>query len=289
MYRIGQIEIHRLVDTRVWVDPGGAFGVTPRALWERVMPTDARGLVPMDLSCLLVRAGGATLLIETGLGDKLSNKERGFWGIDRPGALLARLEALGVLPDDVDIVINTHLHADHCGGNTTTRSGGLRPTFPNAEYWVQRLEYADACFPNERTRHTYLPQNFRPLERTGQLRLLNGDTVVVEGVRCVVARGHTRAMQVVVFESEGAHGLFTADLASYAVNFERLAWVTAYDVEPLETIESKRSWQRWALEHDALVIPGHEPHKPAGRMRLLDSGRLELEPVAALAAISTGA
>ncbi|GAB4447640.1 MAG: MBL fold metallo-hydrolase [Anaerolineae bacterium] len=280
MYRIGSIEIVPVVDTRVWVDPGGAFGVTPRVLWARVMPPDARGLVPMDLTCLLVRAGGKTILVETGLGDKLDDKALSFWGIDAPGDLTGRLAALGVATADVDIVVNTHLHADHCGGNTRVQDGEARPTFPNAEYWVQRLEYADARFPNERTRNTYFAPNFAPLEAAGQLRLLDGDTPVAPGVHCVVARGHTRAMQVIVFASEGEYGLFTADLASYAVNFERLAWVTAYDVEPLETIESKRRWQRWALAHDALVIFGHEPHRPAGRLRALENGRLSVEPVA---------
>jgi glyoxylase-like metal-dependent hydrolase (beta-lactamase superfamily II) len=230
-----------------------------------------------------VRAGGKTILIETGLGDKLHAKELRYWGIDAPGTLTARLATLGVSPADVDIVINTHLHADHCGGNTRMQGGALLPTFPNAEYWVQRLEYADASFPNERTRSTYLPENFKPLEATGQLRLLYGDTPVVEGVHCLVARGHTRAMQVIVFASAGEYGLFAADLATYAIHFERLAWVTAYDVEPLETIESKRRWQRWALDHDALVIFGHEPHRPAGRLRLRDNGRLALEPVAEFA------
>ncbi len=279
MYRIGQIEIHLVADTRVWLDPGGAFGVTPRVLWERVMPADARGLVPMDLTCLLVRAGGKTLLVETGLGDKLSAKELGHWGIGAPGALLERLAALGVSPGDVDIVIDTHLHPDHCGGNTAARSGAVCPTFPNAEYWVQRLEYADACYPNERTRSVYLPENFKPLEATGQLRLLNGDAPVAPGVSCAVARGHTRAMQVVVFESGGEYGLFTADMAPYAVNLERLAWVAAYDVEPLESIETKRRWQRWALDHDALLLFGHEPHRPAGRLRQREDGKLEVEPV----------
>jgi glyoxylase-like metal-dependent hydrolase (beta-lactamase superfamily II) len=280
MYRIGEIEIERVVDARVWVDPGGEFGVVPRVLWERVIAPDARGLIPMDLACLLVRAAGKTILIDAGLGDKLPPKHYRHWGTEGPGDLPGALAQHGVAPADVDIVVLTHLHADHAGWCTVRQNGALRPTFPNAVYMVQRLEYADACFPNERTRAAYLPENFEPLDAAGQLRLLMGDTPVVEGVRCAVARGHTRAHQIVLFQSGGAYGMFAGDMASLAVNMERLAWVAAYDVEPLETIESKRAWQAWALARDALIFLDHDTERPAGRLRRLDDGKLWLEPAA---------
>ncbi|MBN1285665.1 MAG: MBL fold metallo-hydrolase [Anaerolineae bacterium] len=280
MYRIGSIEIHPVVDAQVWVDSGGEFGVVPRALWEKVITPDALSRIPMDLISLLVRADGKTILVDAGLGDKMSPKQLGYWGLDRPGTLLEKLAGLDVAPADVDIVVLTHLHADHCGWSTLVRGGEIAPTFPNAAYLVQRLEYADACFPNERTRATYLPENFKPLEAAGQLRLLMGDAPVVEGVRCAVTRGHTRSHQSVVFESAGEYGLFTGDMASFMVNFERLAWVTAYDIEPLETIETKRAWQQWALARNALIFSCHDAARPVGRLREV-GGRLEVEAVAA--------
>lgn len=279
MYRIGEIEIYPVVDTRVWVDPGGEFGVVPRVLWQKVVGPDDRGLIPMDLISLLVRADRQTILIDAGLGDKLPAKQLGYWGLSEPGNLLEKLAAIGVAPTDVDTVILTHLHSDHCGWCTVRRDGATVPTFPNARYLVQRREYADACFPNERTRATYLPANFKPLEAAGQLHLLMGDTRVAAGVRCVVTRGHTRSHQSVVFESDGARGLFTGDMASYTVNFERLAWVTAYDIEPLETIETKRAWQQWTLAHDALVFTCHDIARPVGRLRRHDDGKLQIEQV----------
>jgi glyoxylase-like metal-dependent hydrolase (beta-lactamase superfamily II) len=153
------------------------------------------------------------------------------------------------------------------------------PTFPNAEYWIQRLEWADAAFPNERTRAAYIARNFLPLQATGQLRMLSGDTNVSSEVRTVITRGHTRAHQSVVIESEGEAALYTGDLATLAVHFERLAWVTAYDVEPLETIETKRHWQRWALEQNAVIIFPHDTQTPIAGLEKDPEGRMRLKPI----------
>ncbi len=280
MLNIGGIELHLINDGFVMVDGGGAFGLVPRVLWERVIEPDELNRVPMSLLCLLLRAEGKNILVDTGIGNRLNEKQRRIWGISRPqGGLLDGLARIGLAPEDVDIVINTHLHSDHCGGNTCYDADGrVIPTFPNAEYWVQRLEYADACFPNERTRATYIADNFRPLEATGQLRLIDGDVQVVKGVRCVVTRGHTRAHQSVIIGSDGEYALLVADMASYAANFERLAWLTAYDVEPLVNLETKRNWQRWAQEHDALLIFEHDTQRPTGKLRGHGKG-MKVEPV----------
>lgn len=268
MFQIGDIEIHLLSDGTVYADAGGAFGLVPRSMWSRVKQADEDNMLPQVLHCLLVRVGGKTILVETGIGSKDMETLHRIWRIQRPeGTIIDGLAAHGVAPEDVDIVINTHLHGDHCGGNTHLVDGEPVPTFPKAEYWVQRLEYADAAFPNERTRNTYFPENFQPLLESGQLRLLNGETQVAPGMRCVVTRGHTRAHQSIVFEAGDEHALFTADMATYAVHFERLAWVTAYDVEPMENIETKREWRRWAVEGDALLIFPHDPDTPVARLR----------------------
>jgi glyoxylase-like metal-dependent hydrolase (beta-lactamase superfamily II) len=267
MIRLGEIEISLVSDGTVWVDAGGAFGLVPRALWSRYITPDDRNRVPMSLTCLLVRAGGRTIVVDTGLGDKLSERQVNHWAIQRPqGGLVDGLARLGVAPGDVDLVIDTHLHADHCGGNTTRQGDQVVPTFPDAEYWVQRLEYADAAFPNERTRATYLAENFEPLCEIGQLRLIDGEVEAAPGVRCVPTPGHTRGHQCIVLEGGGRSALFVADMASFAIHFERLAWMTAYDVEPLVTLETKRAWRRWALAHDALLIFEHDTQIPLGRL-----------------------
>lgn len=279
MIRLGDFEFELLNDARVLMDAGGVFGLVPRALWGRLYPPDEQNRVPMDHHCLLVRGGGKTILVDTGMGTKVPEQTARFIHLTQPGGgLVDQLARLGVQPQEVDLVVNTHLHSDHCGGNTRFEGDQIVPVFPNAEYWVQRLEYADAAFPNERTRGTYFPFNYEPLYRSGQMRLLDGDAEVVPGMRCVVTPGHTRAHQSVIFESGGQAAIYVCDMASFAVHFARLAWMTAYDVEPLVTLETKRRWQKWALANNALLIFIHDPQTPLGRL-VDQADRLEVVPV----------
>ena len=277
---IGNVTIYHVLGESFHVDGGGHFGLVPKVLWERVAEADELNRVGMVFHGWLIESHGRRILVDTGHGTKLNAKFKRNFAIEKEDRLLANLAALGVSPEDVDVVINTHLHADHCGGNTRRQDDQIVAAFPNAEYWVQRLEYADALFPNERTRATYLAENFRPLEGSGQLRLLYGDTRVTPEVRCVVTRGHTRAHQCVVIESGGQTAICLGDLAPWVVHFERLAWVPAYDVEPLEAIETKRRVRDWALETGAILLFDHDPRMAAGVLREQD-GRFRVEPVPA--------
>mgnify|MGYP001051674866 CR=1 FL=1 len=280
MLQIGDIEIHLIDDALTLADPGGAFGLVPRVLWSRYFEPNDNHLIPMSTMCLLVRTGDQTIVIDTGHGTKLDESAMRRWQINRPnGDLVTQLTTLDVQPEDVTLVIDTHLHAAHCAGNTKFADDGetLLPTFPNAEYVVQRGEYEDAMHPNERTRASYLPYNYEPLYKAGQLRLLDGDTDLAPGVRGIVTPGHTPYHMSMRFESNGEHAAFLCDMASYAVHFERLGWMTAYDVEPLRTLETKREWQQWALETNAVVIFPHDPKRPAGRLTHDERGRTVLE------------
>lgn len=270
-------EWHVVPSGTTWVDPGGPFGLVPRPLWGRYQSTNQQDQVAMCMHCLLIFSDGKTIVVDNGLGDKLNDKAIRQWGLEYPeGTLLQNLAKHGVRPEDVDIVINTHLHADHCSGNTTLKDGQPVAAFPNAEYWVQRLEFADAMHPNERTRATYLPENFVPIWQAGQLRLLNGDTQVTPDLRLAVTPGHTRGLQVVVLEGGTRPAVYLNDLASFAVHFERKAWVTAYDVEPLETIRTKGFWQRWALENQALLVFEHDTVIPVGELIQDEEGKLKV-------------
>ncbi len=282
MFRIGQLDIHLINDGQVRVDSGGAFGVVPRVLWSGLLPPDDENLVPMTLHCLVVRSGGQTIVIDTGLGDKLTPRMRAIWRLERPhGSLIDGLARLGIQPGEVSLVIDTHLHGDHCAGNTAyDEAGNVVACFPNAEYVVQRREFEDAMRPNERTRGTYFPINYEPLAKKGQLRLLEREEEeLAPGIFAVRTPGHTPGHLSVRLESAGEHGLFVCDLATYAVHFERLGWMTAYDVEPLVTLETKRRWQQWALEHAALLIFPHDPLVPAARLVQPGEGGPKLEPV----------
>jgi glyoxylase-like metal-dependent hydrolase (beta-lactamase superfamily II) len=277
---LGNVKLHIVSDGTYWEDGGGLFGLVPKTLWERVRTPDARNRLPFQLRCLLIETLEQRVLVDTGFGDKLSEKERGFLSLKGEQRLLGSMEKSGVAPPDLDLVINTHLHGDHCGGNTRVDvNGEVVATFPSATYCVQRLELADASFPNERTRGTYHAENFQPLQRSGQLRVLWGNTRLTPEVRVVVTPGHTRAHQCVIIESEGQTAAFLGDLASWPIHLERLSWVPAYDLEPMVSIESKRSLAHWAIEKKALLIFEHHPEIVAGYLHPTERpDRFRLEP-----------
>ncbi len=281
--KIGQVEVWPVSDGIGWWDGGGAFGLVPKTRWQTLVPVNELNRVPLVLRCLLIRSAGKTILVDTGLGERVTPEvaARQEFGLERPrGGLVDELTRHHLRPDDVDIVLLTHLHSDHCGGNTRWCEGQLRPTFPRAEYWIQHREWEDAHRPNERTRATYFGENFDPLEATGQLHLIEGDTKVTDEVRTVLTPGHTPAHQSVIVESEGQTLFFTGDLALWRWNIERLAWVTAYDVEPLVTIETKRRWQPWLVQRQAVIIFDHDPLIEAGRLRE-QNGRYMVEVIQA--------
>jgi glyoxylase-like metal-dependent hydrolase (beta-lactamase superfamily II) len=279
--RIGDIEIIPLTDGTAWWDGGGAFGLVPRARWEKLLPPDPQNRIPMTLRCLLVRTTNATLVVDTGMGDKITQEIADQQGVrlERPGGwLVDDLARHDVQPEEVDLVVLTHLHADHCGGGTRILDGKLAPTFPRAQYWVQQREWEDAHRPNERTRATYFSANFDPLQESGQLHLLNGDAPVTRGVRVAVAPGHTAGMQAVVIESGEETAAFISDLAFFRWHLERLPWVAGYDLDPMTTIATKRRWQPWLAERQAVVVFQHDPEVATGTL-IEQDGRYAVRPL----------
>jgi glyoxylase-like metal-dependent hydrolase (beta-lactamase superfamily II) len=279
--KIGDIELLPLSDGITWGDGGGAFGLVPKTIWEKLIPCDHQNRVPMAYRCLIIRTSHATILVETGIGDKVTPEiaEQLNFRLERPhGWLLDDLASNGISPSDVDLVLLTHLHADHCGGCTRLMDNQLVPTFPRAQYWVQQQEWEDAHNLNERTRTTYLGWNYDPIEQSGQLHLINGEASVTEGIRLVPAPGHTKALQIVVIESAGQSAVFLGDVALLHWQLERLAWVSAYDIEPITTIETKRRWQQYAVEHEALIFFQHDPFIIAGKL-IQQNNRYKVEAV----------
>src|SRR5260370_854563 len=190
--KLGDLEFHLLTDGHFRMDGGAMFGIIPKPLWEKKLPGDSRNRVTMGLNTLLIHAAGQWILVETGAGDKWDVKRTDIFAFDPPPRLLDKLAARGVRPEQIDIVINTHLHFDHCGWNTRIVDGKVVPTFSNARYILQRGELEQAKLQTERERASYLPENYEPMERTGQGDLLGADREMVQGVEVIRTPGHTR-------------------------------------------------------------------------------------------------
>ena len=266
---VGAIRIHALEAGTQWLDGGAMFGVVPRPLWSRHAPPDDRNRIPLALRCLLIEAPGALVLVDTGIGNKESERFHQIYGVDNAGTptrLEDAIRAAGFAPDDVDIVVSTHLHFDHAGGNTRLRSvGDVVPSFPDAEYVVQDAEFRFAHRHNERIRASYLPDNFDPIEKAGLWRFVEGEADVTEGVSVIPTPGHTPHHQSVLIQSDGETACFLADVCPTVAHLP-LPWIMGYDLEPLVTLESKRElWER-AFRDDWLLIFEHDPVVPWGRL-----------------------
>ncbi len=279
-HRLGNLHLAILSDGVYYQDAGAVFGIVPRVMWERLhVPLNDRYQMALGLNSLLLRSQGKTVLIETGVGEK----ERPLGQTERPaGTLLDELQAIGVAPADVDVVINSHLHADHCGWNTRKDAAGVYvPTFPNARYLIQRAEWDAAIAPNERTRATYLPENMLPLEADGRVELLDGETQVTDEITIIPTFGHSMGHASVVLSSGGESAVYIGDMVQHPVQLERAPWVSSFDVYPLEAMETKKAVVGRAIAERQLVIAVHAAFPGLGYMTESADGKRAWTPVEA--------
>jgi glyoxylase-like metal-dependent hydrolase (beta-lactamase superfamily II) len=257
------------------------FGVVPKALWEKCCPADEKNRIPMGVNCLLIRAHGKNILVDTGLGDKWDAKFTDMFAMDRTPPLHDSLTAQGLTADDIHMVINTHLHFDHCGGNTfQDEEGQVVSTFPRAKCFVQRGEYEDAMRANERTRASYRRENFTPIAHVNQWEFLDGDTDLAPGISVVVTGGHTAHHQCVKIESEGKTAFFLGDLIP-TVSHLPLPYIMGYDLYPMQTLETKRWVLDRAFEEHWLLVFEHDPKIQMGHVQKDGEGKYYLEEVKA--------
>jgi glyoxylase-like metal-dependent hydrolase (beta-lactamase superfamily II) len=276
--KLGSIEFHILNDGTFRLDGGAMFGVIPKPMWERVVPCDERNRITLTMNSLLIRAAAQWILVETGAGDKWDDKRRDIYAFARTPRLLAQLAERGLEPDQIDIVINTHLHFDHCGWNTRIVNGVAVPTFPNARYFVHRGELEHARRPNERDRVAYLPDNFEPMVKSGQWQLVEGEHCeVVPGVELSVLPGHTRDMMGVRISSGGQTAVFLSDLVPMTAHLP-LPWIMGLDSYPLTTLENKKKWLPQIAREGWLALFCHDSKIPAARLREQE-GKIIAEPV----------
>ena len=267
--KVGRIRIHALEAGLNRMDGGAMFGVVPKRIWEKRIGADERNRIPLALRCLLVETPGALVLVDSGIGNKEDEKFREIYGVENEGhptRVEDALRAAGFAPEDVDVVLSTHLHFDHAGGNTMFDDNGtIVPTFPRARYLVQRGELEFARRKNERIRASYPMHNIEPVVSAGLQDLVEGETEVTEGLRVLPTPGHTPYHQSVLVQSDGETACFLADVCPTSAHLP-LPWIMGYDVEPLVTLESKRSlWERARAESWLLVFE-HDPVVPWGRL-----------------------
>ena len=274
--KLGDFELSIFSDGTYPLDGGAFFGVIPKIMWSRKMPADERNYCTAGLNSLLIRTGKQNVLVETGMGNKLSERMVKFYG--QPAQLLANLAGAGIAPEDIDIVINTHLHFDHCGWNTVRdKDGKIVPTFPRAKYYAPEGEWQYARKPSERDSISYISDNYDPLVESGQMTLLKGGEEIVPGISVKTFPGHTAHMQAVIIHSGGSHisetkrdvghpiesatACYISDLIPTAAHID-LTWGMGFDLYPLQTIESKKQYYEKAIAEKWLTVFTHDAKTP---------------------------
>lgn len=257
---LGSFELTAFSDGTYPLDGGAFFGVVPKVMWSRKMEADDRNYVTAGLNSLLIRTGDQTVLVETGMGNKLSERMVKFYG--QPAKLIDNLAEGGVAPEDIDIVINSHLHFDHCGWNTVRDANGkIVPTFPRAKYYAPEGEWQYSRKPSERDAISYIPDNYDPLLASVQMTLLKGGEEIVPGISVKTFPGHTAHMQAIMVESQGKTACYISDLMPTSAHID-LTWGMSFDLYPLDTIESKKRYYAKAIPEKWLTVFTHDPKTP---------------------------
>ncbi len=272
---IGDYRIEVIPDTEFRLDGGAMFGVVPRVLWERVCPADELNRVTLTCNCLFIDTGNEKILVDTGMGEKWSAKETSIYGISREKPFAESLNAIaGCDADDIDIVINTHLHFDHAGGNTVSEPGAVAtgffvPQFTNARYLVSRAEFDAAENPHERERASYLSENWLPLIDINQLELMPDKYEPVEGLTVERVRGHSETMQTIKLDRGGETLYGFYDMIPTRHHLPP-PWIMSYDLFPTETLEYKKSILPQALEENWICHFYHDVDMPLCRLAEVD-------------------
>ncbi|GEM84806.1 MULTISPECIES: MBL fold metallo-hydrolase [Meiothermus] len=276
-HKLGNFELWFLSDGELWLDGGSMFGIVPRPLWSKLAIPDEQNRVRLGLNPLLIRARNHLVLIETGIDRKADEKFRRIYGLSDTNPLLGQLALLGVEPQDISLVVHTHLHFDHAGLNTRWVEGRLRPTFPKARHIVQKQELEDALHPHERSQASYRLENVEPLLEEGCFEVVEGEAEILPGLQVLPAPGHTLGMQVVELASEGQNLAYTGDLVALSAQAP-LLYIPAFDLYPMTSLQTrKRLYERW-LEGRYLLCFTHEPGHPLGRLMRTEKG-YQAEPV----------
>ena len=268
---IGNFELISVSDGLYRLDGGAFFGIIPKSMWSKKVQADENNLVPAGLNSIVVRTGNQTILIETGIGNKLSEKMQRIYG--QPAKLLENLATAGVSLEEIDIVINSHLHFDHCGWNTARQGGKVVATFPKATYYAPEGEWLHGHKQFERDAISYIGENYDPLVESEQMKLLHGDREIVPGVSVKVFPGHTETMQAIILQSGGRTACYSSDLIPTTAHLD-LTWGMAFDLFPVQTIESKKKYYARAIPEKWLTMFTHDTDTPWAYVEKDEKGKM---------------
>ena len=277
---VGDFEITILTDGTYFLDGGAMFGVVPKPLWEKRAPADEQNRILLGTNTVVVRTGRQTVVIETGIGNKLPEKLRAIY--DAKALLPQSFREAGIRLEDVDVVINSHLHFDHCGWNTTRLPDGrVVPTFPNARYFAHRGEVEHGHLQLERDAISYISANYDPLVESGQMSLMvpgeNAIQEILPGISVECFPGHTAQLMAVHIESGGEHACYISDLLPTSAHLD-VTWVMGYDLDPLRCIEERKRFYKRAIPEQWLVLFTHDHHTPMGHVSWSDKGKPVFRP-----------
>lgn len=265
--KIGQWQLDTVNGGMFRLDGGVMFGVVPRTLWQGVMSPDPQNRIRVANHCVLARNGRNTVLIDTGYGGKYAPLDRRFYDMEEGEPLIANLAALDVSPEMIDTVVFSHLHFDHVGGATRFNEHKERVlNFPRARHVVGRIEWADANSGAPELQTAYTAEDIQPLQDAAQLNLIDGDDMIMPGLRALVSGGHTRGHLVLLFESDGETALYIGDLCPSTAHMRRM-WCMAYDVQPLETRRTKPRLLGEAADRNWWILWNHDPTVVASRVQ----------------------
>lgn len=272
MPKIGPYTLHTIETGRLGLDGGAMFGIVPKPLWERRIPSDDHNRIPLAMRCLLLEGEGRVILVDNGVGDKYDTKFADIYAIDHETASLHdSLRRAGFAAEDVTDVVLTHLHFDHCGGTTRRGSDGVELTFPNAQHYVQRRHWNWARNPNKREAASFLAENLDPLEESGRLQLVDGAGTLFPGVDAITVDGHTEAQQLVKISDSERTLVYAADLLPTTAHL-RDTWIMAYDVRPLQTLDEKRQFLDRAAAEGWHLFFEHDPEVAVATPRRTERG-----------------
>lgn len=276
--RLGGLELTSLDAGTFLIDGGAMFGAVPKAIWGTLMPADDENRITLTLSPLLITGGSSKVLVDVGFGGRFTERDLKLYGFDPDRNVETALRGVGVAPDEIDVVVLTHLHVDHAGGATREGQSGVKPAFPNARYIVNELEWRDALDPDPRSAAAYRRDDFVPLKDAGQLELVGDRHEVGDGVRVVRTGGHTAGHLVVLVETDEGSAVYTADLVPCR-HHVRVPYVAGVDIYPLEVMEQKRKLLGDATRGEWLVILDHDPEGNVGRVVQDQRGRFNFVDV----------